>query len=1061
MSTIALALIWLLCAPCAAAVPDDVISVSPEALGEPTATRDITGQETFVIETGMHRGRKGLKQDIPAFEMAPVKYRLAYNVTKDPEAYPGTIDVWPREGGLGIGLSGPTGANWYGGGFIDLLINGVSPGPRQPTVEVRDYASGRTVAFTWDTPDAVATLEFTATETHRQHFLTGRIAPRRQIGSLRLTLRAFPSAYGEERDRWIATPRRELQHDRTVTLAPEEYWVLAYDTVYDEAQRPAEAAGPCAVAFSPLEVRRAKVRVAQYPVEVDLELRRQLREFHLALWEFPNVSNQAALAAMRALPESISAPRVQVLAAETPRTLALEGRAAATVVIPADASPQEELAAQELQDAIYDMSGALLPIQPDNGQAAGCRVHIGNTQQAEQAGLTMDKRRAADAGFRLKTLEGDVYITAEADIATLYGVCELLQKLGMRWFMPGPVGTVTPSLPTIVLPELDEEQRPSFPMRWVGREDWAYRNKCNNVRGDGEQSWGFNIRPGVYHADYTLLPVDEYYPRHPEYFALVNGERCSEKDTKLCVSNPEVVAEVAANMGKILDADPTIDLIGLAPTDGTNYCECEHCVAMDDVGERPADQKYSRRMLLYYNAVARELAKTHPDATILAGAYHWYNQAPLDGGIRAEPNLSLVICHYTEYCSMHPIEQADCPRNQRYRDLLASWDRLIPDIYYYEYYYTDGFRQFPCNLVHAIRRDIPYFHRRGDKGLYTQYGNIWNTHLNYYVAARLLWDVGADVDALLEDFYTRFYGPAAVPMKAYYELCSRVLAQTDRHLCTCSGGGIDMRVIFTDEVVARMQELSDRAMGLADTDIVRQRLEKIAACVEYTRRFTEYLDAYYAAASGTDRGQRAEDAQRALELVEGLQAEVAADRGKWDGVVAPSSYHWKSDLRAARRLADSLRPRQAPGDAIGTLPDRWRFRLDEGNIGVAERWYRPDLDEGDWEELLVTKHWEYQGHADYDGFAWYRTSLTLTADQAGAQPALHFAGVDAEAWVYLDGREIGHHDGWDEPFAISIPADLTEADREMVLAVRVYDSSNDGGFYGPVTLVRAKPSRSE
>jgi hypothetical protein len=471
---------------------------------------------------------------------------------------------------------------------------------------------------------------------------------------------------------------------------------------------------------------------------------------------------------------------------------------------------------------------------------------VGNTQQAKQAGLTMDKRRAADAGFRLKTLEGDVYITAEADIAALYGVCELLHKLGMRWFMPGPLGTVTPSLPTVVVPELDEVQRPSFPMRWVGREEWAYRNRCNNVRGDGRQSWGFSIRPGVYHADYTLLPVDEYYPRHPEYFALVNGERCSEKDTKLCVSDPEVVAEVARNMGKILDADPTIDLIGLAPTDGTNYCECEHCVAMDDVGERPADQKYSRRMLLYYNAVARELAKTHPEATILAGAYHWYNQPPLDDTIRAEPNLSLVVCHYTEYCSMHPVEQADCPRNRRYRDLLDNWDRLIPDIYFYEYYYTDGFRQFPCNLVHAVRQDIPYFHRRGTKGLYTQYGNIWNTHLNYYVAARLLWDVNADVDAILEDFYTRFYGPAAAPMKAYYELCSRVLAQTDRHLCTCSGGGIDMRVIFTAEVVAQMQELSDRAMALADTDIVRQRIEKTAACVQYTRRFTQYLDAYYA-----------------------------------------------------------------------------------------------------------------------------------------------------------------------------------------------------------------------
>ena len=756
---------------------------------------------------------------------------------------------------------------------------------------------------------------------------------------------------------------------------------------------------------------------------------------------------------MAALTEGLVAPEIPVLTeGAPPRALAVEGRAAATLVVPADAPDQVQLAAQELQDALVDMARALLPIRSDDQDIAGNRVFLGDTRQAQAAGLTMPQKSPGEAGFRITTLGADIFITAEDPIAVVYGACELLERLGVRWYMPGPLGTVMPERETVVVPELDITSRPSFPMRWVGSREWAYRNKCNGRIGGGAgNAWGFNIRPGVYHADYTLLPLSRYFAEHPEYFALVRGERSDHPDTKLCVSNPDVVREVARNMGALLDEDPTIDLIGLSPTDGTNYCECPDCVAMDDVEERPADQRYSRRMLLFYNAVARELALTHPEAKILAGAYHWYNQPPVDETIPAEPNLALVVCHYTEYCSMHEIERADCPPNARYRDLLGRWQTLIPDIYFYEYYYTDGFRQLPCNLVHAVRRDIPYFHREGYKGLYTQYGNIWNTLLNYYVAAKLLWDVDADVDALLEEFYAGFFGEAAGPMKAYFELLSRVLDETDQHLCTCSGVGRDMRLMFTDEVVSEMRRLHEAAVALAEDELVKARLAKIGATVEYTERFMDYLDDYYAATTGEDMEGRVAAARRALEKIETLHEEVQAERAKWDGVASHGSYHWRSDLQRARRLAG--RSQVIRGEQVGRLPERWKFTLDPDNVGLAQEWFRPDFDDRTWEELLVTTHWEDQGHPDYDGFAWYRTPLTLTDAQTAGPLALHFAGVDAEAWVYLDGRLIGHHDQWDVPFAISIPRELAAPDQEMTLAVRVFDGSAKGGMYGPVTLI--------
>ena len=70
--------------------------------------------------------------------------------------------------------------------------------------------------------------------------------------------------------------------------------------------------------------------------------------------------------------------------------------------------------------------------------------------------------------------------------------------------------------------------------------------------------------------------------------------------------------------------------------------------------------------------------------------------------------------------------------------------------------------------------------------------------------------------------------------------------------------------------------------------------------------------------------------------------------------------------------------------------------------------------------------------------------------------ALAFAGVDAQATVYLGGRKIGEHDGWDRPFMVALPA--AKAGRlgpgKHSIAVRVFDSSAKGGMYGEVKLVR-------
>ncbi|MGC9316698.1 MAG: DUF4838 domain-containing protein, partial [Armatimonadota bacterium] len=867
--------------------------------GQPQRVEDLGPGEPYVIEGGMHDGHASLRWPPLSFENTDPSYALTYHVCVEREAHPQMIEVSPREGGLGVGMTRPTSCNFYSGGFLDILVDGASVGAYRATIERLTWDGATGYRLTWRPPGLTVGVLVVGRDGDDHLTVHGEVTSEDVIDSLALSLRCFPSSFAEPRERRVVTAQRELQAGARGLLAPGECWAFYMDEHFDEADLPDESSGPCAMLFDPRQISRAMLNVSDYQVETELEVMPGRTSFDLALWEFADRANDAALAALQESIADLEVADLQVEVVEAPeRVLASDGRPAATLVLPAEPTVREETAARDLQLHIQRMSGAYLPIVRGVAEAAGNRVLIGAV-----GGHSYTDPPAGTAGFELRTDGRDILIRGEDDFATLYGACELLERLGVRWYMPGRIGEVVPEASDVIVPELDEMQRPDFAMRWIGHDEWSYRNKCNGSAGGIGR--GFNVQPGIYHSQYRFMNAEDYFDEHPEWFALQDGRRIGDRDSKPCVSNPEVVNRTAANMAALLDAEPDVDMVSLSYTDGSYYCECSGCTALDDEGEVPRDQSMSRRTLVFYNRVAEELTRTHPDARILAGAYHVYNRPPKDDSLRAHPALSLVLCHYTEYCNVHPVNDPTCPLNVEYNRLLQDWQRLIPDVYFYEYYHSDGNRHFPWQLVSAIREDIPYFRELGCRGLYTQYGQVWNTFLSYYIGAKLLWDADADVDALLAELYEKFFGPAREPMAQYYTTLINAIGETDLHTCTCSLVGRDPRVIFTDELVARLRDRLEEAQRLAADDrLVSARLRKVAASQEYAERFIEYLDLRDRALEQDPGEERHRMAVEALEALEALHDEITRDRRKWEGICSAGSYHWRFDLRRARELAE-------------------------------------------------------------------------------------------------------------------------------------------------------------
>ena len=596
------------------------------------------------------------------------------------------------------------------------------------------------------------------------------------------------------------------------------------------------------------------------------------------------------------------------------------GKAHAVIVMSASADTGVRYAADDLQRVLQQMLGVRLPIVTDAEPTSGNRILVGDTRWTGQVVSDEERASLGEEDYIARLKGRDLALVGGGPYGTIWAVAELYDRLGARWYMPGELGECVPRLDAIRIDELDVRRSPSFKMRWVGRDaQWNLRNRTNHI---GDNNWGlppaFVVYPGIYHSQEDLLPDEEYGKTHPEFFALIDGERSkSARTRKLCNSNLELPGEIARNMAAILRDTPGVDLISLSPTDGADWCECDHCRALDDAAADPdgpavpKDQTYSRRQMVLYNRVAEELAREFPDQLILVGVYNTYTLPPRDPTIRGHKNLAVVICHYQKSaaCLAHPVNDPTCGPNARYVELIHAWREHTPHVYFYEYYWKVAWLDLPWPITHTVAADIPYYKSIGVEGLYTQYtmGCIWSNFIPMYVAAQLLWDHTTDVPALLDEFYTKFYGKAAEPMRRWHETLEASMASAELHIDGFASSRAS--VVFTEPVVDTLKSSLAEAQRLAEDDLVKRRLAKIAVMTEYTDRLSEAFRL-------ADRSAVLRDKDEAVSLALLKRAYLVLD-ALWDDLWARPDYY-----RGVATGFDFRRERR-----VHRIMGKWRKRL--------------------------------------------------------------------------------------------------------------------------------------
>ncbi|MBQ9151671.1 MAG: DUF4838 domain-containing protein [Clostridia bacterium] len=396
--------------------------------------------------------------------------------------------------------------------------------------------------------------------------------------------------------------------------------------------------------------------------------------------------------------------------------------------------------------------------------------------------LKLDPTLPAD-GLKITVKNGKITLSGGNGRGVLYAVYRLLELLGCRFYAEDTevIPTLTPDEVAAALPEgLDITEVSPFEFRdlyWTCtyRPDFAVKRRINaglagggSHRRDISPEWGGCIGyagPHFVHTFERLVPAEEFFESHPEYFSMIDGQRTAKHlYSQLCLSNPEVLAIVIERVKGWLRANPLAEIVSVSQNDSFvigSYCTCPACAAVDAEEGSPAGS-----LIRFVNAVAEAIEPEFPQVAIDTLAYQYSTVPPK----LTRPRHNVMVRMCTGGCSSHAIDE--CDRNGGTRSWIEGWEKICDRLYIWDY--TTDFAQYlnPFPNLPTHQRNAQFFANHNVKGVFEQ-GNYTGGksgefgELRSFILTEVLWDPDKTPDTA--GFMEAYYGAGAPFVQKYLD----------------------------------------------------------------------------------------------------------------------------------------------------------------------------------------------------------------------------------------------------------------------------------------------------
>jgi formylglycine-generating enzyme required for sulfatase activity len=450
--------------------------------------------------------------------------------------------------------------------------------------------------------------------------------------------------------------------------------------------------------------------------------------------------------------------------------LASAGRAFYDIVLHERATSQEEKAAADLAHWLEEMTGAKFTVRRESAGKTERVVSIGNTVLAAQASLADPD--LDDEGYAIDVVGENLFLRGGKTRGIINAVYALLEEdLGCRWYarntatIPHQPELRFRPVPRTFTPLFSERRDPYYSDCLDA--DWSLRNRTYSLWVEVPVAWGGNPRvlggPGrLCHTFNQLMPREEFFESHPEYFSEQGGERNSRQ---LCMTNPDVKRIVIERIMNDLRETPEARVADFSPNDGGTVCECGPCKKINE-----AEGTNMGALLIFVNTIADAVKEQYPDVKITTLAYMDTFVPPRT--IKPRDNVLFWLAADSHNWRTPLLWVWETPRFQA---ALRAWRAIDAKLVIWEYPidYFDWLSPMPNMPV--VTENMRFYAKHGVKGMFIQgtdnpsYG-VDRSFMRAWVWSKQLWDPSLDTRALIRDFNYGYYGRAAKPLQDYDDM---------------------------------------------------------------------------------------------------------------------------------------------------------------------------------------------------------------------------------------------------------------------------------------------------
>ena len=488
-------------------------------------------------------------------------------------------------------------------------------------------------------------------------------------------------------------------------------------------------------------------------------------------------------------------------------------------------------AAAEMARYLTRVTGAAFsPIHGDLAPGEGAMLVIGRDSALGRSLLPASELDSlGEDGFVIRSVGAHILIAGKTSRGTLFGVYWFLDRvIGIKWLAPD--ATYIPASGHIVIPPLNERQIPRYSYREVldveGQDRlWRAHNLMNG------ESHGPSFSPAPAEIDvfdrswsakggsanfFELLPPQQHQRQHPEWY----------QGGQLAMMDPAMREALANAVIQRMRQLPDYRSVWFAVHDmdwGWDLDPASRVFAA-----MHGDQASAPRLDMMID-VANRVRAVLPGARLAFNAYHWSFTPP--PGMKV-PDYLLVYPMTIQVDYRTGLGEAT---NLGLAEDLRGWNSVAHNIIVWDHIVNFlGYIQ-PHPNIRAIGRSIKWLSGLENVRGYFAEGS-WETAgsefscLRNWLIARLLWNPNEDVQSLLEQYTTLYYGPAGKLILQYIDLAESSVAKSKDRLTEKTSTDLKM---FNVDFARNADRLLDSAEGAAAGTVYLERVKRERLAVDY------------------------------------------------------------------------------------------------------------------------------------------------------------------------------------------------------------------------------------